>query len=312
MELQLILNDLSLTTPAHDRVHGRSCMTTLVSTMVRATSFGARRILRVPREFESLLICDGYPLAAWRNDPEVIREQKQFFNTITSKLSYLEGLPHIQDHLQSNEYRYEGQSAEGLGVASALDGLAISANFENRWEQPSIELQHNWIEVDGDGELCSEPETVHHASVIAHIETHREWIRRRAGTAHDGRDIWRRRDELLPGLILCARVEKELEALNRSSVMLRPVYDRIAELDNYARNWTVGPFNPALLRHVSPESQSTIEEHGDELTFTCPDGAARLFTWHSRVTPGEWRIHFHPDGTVRRIIIGRIGRKPFL
>ena len=42
--------------------------------------------------------------------------------------------------------------------------------------------------------------------------------------------------------------------------MMKPVYGRLRELDNYARNWEVGPFNPALLpSKVTPESESTID-----------------------------------------------------
>jgi hypothetical protein len=289
-------------------------MATIISVMVRATRYGARRILRLPRDFDSHLICDGYPLAAWRNDPEVVREQKQFFNAIASKVSYLEGLPDLEEQLTSNEYRYGGTPANGLGVASALEGLAVSARFEDRWNHPFLELERNWIELDGDGEVLSDSENVYHASATAHVETHRDWIRARAqSSASDGPEIWHRRNELLPGLVFCACVEKELRTLGPGHVMLKPVYGRLRELDNYARNWEAGPFNPALLpSKVTPESESTIDEHEDELTFACPDGEARLFTWHARMTPGEWRLHFYPDGTARRIIIGRIGRKPFV
>src|SRR5713226_73324 len=207
MELQLILNELSLATPAEDKLHARMCMATLVSVMVRATRLGARRILRVPRGFESQLICNEYPLAAWRNDPEVGLEQKQFFNTIASKVSYLEGLPHIEEQLQLNEYKYGGTAAEGLGVASALEGLAVSANFEDRWNHPILELERLWVELVGDGEVLATTESVYHASVTAHVETHRDWIRTRAQScASDGPEIWRRRSELLPGLAFCACV----------------------------------------------------------------------------------------------------------
>lgn len=314
MELQLILNDLSLTPPARDKLHGRACMATLVSVMVRAAECGARRILRVPRGFEAQLVCDGYPLAAWRNDPGVVLEQKQFFNVVASKVSYLEGLPLLEEQLISNEYKYGEAPAKGLGVASALDGLAVSANFDDRWNHPFLEVERIWIELDGDGELLSAPESVYHASFLAHVETHRNWIRARAqSSASDGPDIWRRRSELLPGLVFCACVEKELAALGPGHVMFKPVYGRLLELDNYARNWEEGPFNHELLpSRASPESQGTIEEHGNELTFLCPDAKARLFTWHARMTPGEWRLHFYPDGVTRRIIIGRIGRKPFI
>ena len=38
------------------------------------------------------------------------------------------------------------------------------------------------------------------------------------------------------------------------------------------------------------------------------DGEKRLFSWHIRMTPGAWRLHFHPLKPTK-IIIGYIGVK---
>jgi hypothetical protein len=313
MELQLVLNDLSVAQPARDRFHARSCMEALVTVIIRAVSRGAARILRVPNGFQAQVLCEGYLLVSWQNDPEVDRDQKRYFNTIVSKLSYLDGLPTIEDQLALIEYRHQGNSARGLGVASALDGLAVSVNFTERWNNPIVALDRTWIELDGDGEMHSSTETVRHASNVQHVETHSGWIRDRVQSGvRDGSEIWRRRHDLLPDLEFCSRVETEILQLGPTDVMLKPVYDRLRELDNYARNWIAGSFDPTLLpSRVTPESENTINEHENELTFLCPDGQYRLFTWHARLTPGAWRLHFYPNGTNRRIIIGRVGRKPF-
>jgi len=288
-------------------------MQNLVSVMVRSAQLGARRILRVPKDFESHFLCPGYPLAAWRNDPEVRLEERQFFNAVTSKVLYLDGLPHIEEQLTLNEYKHAGRSAVGLGVASALDSLAVSASSAAPWNAPSIGVERNWIEL-GDDKVLSTNEMVRHASIQAHVEIHSAWIGTRSQlAASDGADLWRRRAELLPGLAFCACVKEQLDSLGRHDVMLRPVVERLGELDAYARNWQAGPFDRTRLpSKVSPESQGTLEEHEHELTFLCPDGQTRLFSWHARMTPGEWRLHFYPDGETRRLIVGRIGRKPFI
>jgi hypothetical protein len=314
MELHLILNDLSVARPARDIFHARECMEALVAVIIRATTSGAARILRVPAGFQAQVLCEGYVLAAWQNDPGVGREQKQFFNTVVSKVSYLDGLPTIEDQLALVEYRHQGIPAKGLGVASAIDGLAVSVNFTDRWSDPLVALDRAWIELDGDGKMHASAETVCHASSIQHVATHTGWIRDRVQSgARDGAEIWRRRHELLPALEFCHRVETELSKLGPTDVMLKPVYDRLRELDNYARNWIGGSFDQTVLpSRVSPESESTIKEHGNEITFLCPDGENRLFTWHARLTPGAWRLHFYPNSINHRILIGRIGRKPFL
>jgi hypothetical protein len=314
MELQLILNDLSLNPSARDIAHARSCMTDFIFLTVRAVRRGARSVLRVPKGFEAGILSDGYPLARWRNDPEVDLEQRRYFNTVVSKVSYLDGLPVVEDQLALIEYEFDGLAAKGLGVASALDGLALSVKFTDRWNRPLVPLQRQWVETDGDGQILSSLEEVHHASEVDHIEIHSDWIRERLHSGvKDGADVWRRKHELLPGLVFCNRVEGELEVIRSTHVMLKPVYDRLRELDKYARFWEAGPFDPTQLpSNVTPESQGTIEEHETELTFRCPDGKSRLFTWHARMTPGGWRLHFFPDGVNRRIIIGRIGKKPFI
>jgi hypothetical protein len=314
MELQLILNDLSVVQPATDRYHARSCMGVLVAVIIRAVAQGAARILRVPSGFQAQVLCGGYPLVAWQNDPEVDRDQRRYFNTVVSKVSYLDGLPTIEDQLTLVEYRHKGALAKGLGVASALDGLSVSASFTNYWNNPNIVVDRTWIELDGNGQVLSGREIVRNASNVQHVGTHRDWIIDRIQSGvRDGSEIWQRKSELLPALDFCPRVETEVLQLGSTDVMLRPVYDRLRELDSYARNWIAGPFDPTLLpSRVTPESQSAIEEHEKELTFQCPDGQDRLFTWHARLTPGAWRLHFRPDGVTRRITIGRIGRKPFI
>lgn len=313
MELQLILNDLSVAQPAADQFRARASMATLLSVMVRASQLGARRILRVPRGFQAFTLSAGYPIAAWQNDPDVEREQKQFFNATVSKLTYLDGLPRIEQQLTLVEYIYKGVQAHGLGVASALDGMAVSLKISEDWNESRLEIERRWVELDGNGELLSARETVYHASSPAHVNVHADWIRERIQSGvSEGSEIWQQRGELLPGLDFCRRVQAELERLGPTDIMLNPVLGRLKELDNYARRWTDGPFDATQLRKVTPESEGTINQHRGDLTFLCPDGQDRLFSWHARITPGPWRLHFCPDGTTRRIIIGRIGRKPFI
>src|SRR6266404_4403570 len=228
MDLQLILNDLSLAEGAEDRFQACASMSQFVQTMVRAARLGVKSVLRVPMDFESKTLCPGYPLVAWRNDPQVEREQKQYFNSVVSKVSYLEGLPDIEQQLLSIEYEHQGVPAKGLGVASALGGLAVSIRFGDSWDVPNIGLTRNWIEIDGNGEILSSTESVYHASNIQHVETHRHWIRDRVQSgAKDGPDIWERRLELLGGLEFCPCVEPALRSLGATHVMLDPVYKRL-------------------------------------------------------------------------------------
>src|SRR5262249_22823689 len=142
-----------------------------------------------------------------------------------------------------------------------------------------------------------------------HVTTHQDWITRRLQTGvHDGVDLWNRRDLLFPALTFCESMATTIQEFSSGSATLRQVVKRLFELEIYCRNWREGGFEPDQLPcKVSPESQTTLEQYGQERTFTCPDGEKRVFSWHVRLTPSAWRIHFLPEPSRRRIIIGYVG-----
>lgn len=72
-------NELSLCTPAPDIITARQWMSQLILTLRQATTTGVRRILRTSNEINSLEIAPDYPIARWRNDPEVDREERRFY-----------------------------------------------------------------------------------------------------------------------------------------------------------------------------------------------------------------------------------------
>jgi hypothetical protein len=84
---------------------------------------------------------------------------------------------------------------------------------------------------------------------------------------------------------------------------------KLFELEEYSKRWTSGTFNKDdLASKATPESESRLQKFEKELTFECFDGEKRLFSWHIRMTPGAWRLHFHPLKPTK-IIIGYIGVK---
>jgi hypothetical protein len=140
------------------------------------------------------------------------------------------------------------------------------------------------------------------------VERHREWIagRLRIRPA-DGSEIWRRRREWFPNLDFCAAVEAQLE--NLPHIMLNPVIERLEALQRYSQSWESGPFEADQLGvKASLESQATLEQFGTLRSFVCPDGIARIFSWHIRLTPLEWRVHFLPLAAQQKLLVGYIGR----
>jgi desulfoferrodoxin (superoxide reductase-like protein) len=219
----------------------------------------------------------------------------------------------LADVLLSHEYLFEGTPASGLGVASIIEGLAVSIDLCGDWDRSFVPLVRRWIALDGDGELQTIDETVPHASHTGHVQHHIGWIEQRLKTnIVDGTDLWQRRTGLFPGLQFCDCVRAQILSLTGTHIMLQPTIKRLFELDRYCRDWTEGGFKWQLIpSKASPESESTLNEHQGELTFHCPDGVNRVCHWHVRMTPDAWRLHFFPDPETRTIIVGRIGRKPF-
>ncbi|MGL4376229.1 MAG: hypothetical protein ACRCT1_07320, partial [Microcoleaceae cyanobacterium] len=155
---------------------------------------------------------------------------------------------------------------------------------------------------------------IFHASRSSHVIHHSEWIANKIKqNIQDGVDLWERKSELFPHLEFCDRVEKQLEKLAvQKPIFQQKILTRLSELEKAAQNWTEGNFNiKNLPSKVTPESESRLKDFVSELTFICPDGVPRLFSWHSRITPEEWRLYFYFSRELGpgKIIIGYIGKK---
>jgi hypothetical protein len=119
-----------------------------------------------------------------------------------------------------------------------------------------------------------------------------------------------RREDLFPNLVFCDDVYKQVQSLSSGNPILRQVTRRLFELEEFCKSWTHGGFDmDSLPCKASPESDSRLKQLKKELTFKCPDGNERVFSWHVRMTPGAWRLHFSVELGLRKIIIGYIGPK---
>jgi len=150
---------------------------------------------------------------------------------------------------------------------------------------------------------------VKHASKTEHITQHNKWIvlRIRSGIIN-GEELWRKRNELFPSLEFCGNVENQLKEL--SGLYLNQAIKKLFELELYFQNSAINFFNADLIpSKATQESESRKTEFRRKLTFLCPDGINRLFSWHLRMTPGAERLHFFPKIKERKFIVGYIGPK---
>lgn len=311
MDLEMVLNELSLRIPAADISTAQRLMSELISTVRKATTSGVKRVLRTADEINSIEIAPGYPVARWRNDPTVDREEQRFFKTLISKAPFwTDAAEEIRNDFDLSEVVYQGEEARGLCFALISDSLPISLNSEVRWNCSRLNLLVTRLE---DEELIEEYLEIIHASCKSHIQEHAEWIKTRIREEImdvDGLVLWNRRNELFPNLEFCENVSQQIQSLSPSNPMRRQVVKRLFELEEYCKSWSSGHFNlDNLPSKATPESETRLQQFREQLTFKCPDGEKRIFSLHLRMTPGVWRLHFSVELGPGKIIIGYIGAK---
>ncbi len=307
MALDIVLNELSLETPAPDQLVARQWISNLIQT-VRAINAQTKNqsIFRSQYDFYSTLLASDYSLRQWLNDNQVDREERRFIKSLATKAPFSEDILEpvevlsIENNIASCEFRYKGKLAIGLGIAYLLDTISVSVNSSSCWDCSYLNLEV--ISIDEDDEKI----TIVHASRKEHLQDHIDWIKNRIHSNIDGEALWNQKGDLFPNLQFCSSVEKQLQNLLIGNSMLEHVKERLHKLQKYTENWTEKSFNSNLLNcSASPESEATLKKYSKERTFICPDGQKRIFSWHVRLPLG-WRIHFYPEKP-KKILIGYIG-----
>jgi hypothetical protein len=308
MSVDLVLNELSLATPAETDEHGIALMSGLAETMFEAGRWGANKVLRAPRNFHAMMLGPSYPVGRWPRDKRVSMDDRTRFLVWTTKSPYLNRLLEdaADDSFARSEFHYSGRRCEGLAIAKIVGGLGVSFQSADEWNVPVIALKAFELVEDGNESLEYDCE-VNHAATVAHVRRHAGWIgRRRMQAVADGKDCCARFSELFPRIYLCDHARKQLSALGKGEELFQTAYEGLEELSRYASDWRQGGFREDSLVPCSQESNSTLEQFGDERTFVCPDGQRRTFSWHLK--RGRWRTHFIPDEASRTILVGYLGK----
>jgi hypothetical protein len=305
--MELILNELSAI-QAPSLPEARAAMSSFVAVLVRGTAIGFERAIRASIDLGGHLLTAGYPVARWRNDPEVDQDERTFFRLITARFPVDHGLADLRNALLGREYRYQGRPCVGLGAADVVDTVCISFALAEEWNSDRITVHHGFLN-EATGEYEQDQVIVLHASAPTHMAAHEQWFVDRQRVIVSGTDLYERRDELLPELVFCEEAASQLATLTAGHAMLHPVAKKLFSFQDYASTWNDGPFDPKQLpMKATPESESTMNEFGRDRDFKMPTGALISLPWHVRLTGLPWRIHFGWDVNNRTIIVGYIGR----
>jgi hypothetical protein len=309
MQLEMILNGLSLKNPVNDEQIARELMSTLIKTISLAVNLGIRT-LRTENKIYDIIIAPDYPLSKWLNDNQVDIEQRDFLLTLETQTPLLKEITDtvIRDKVDLSDFKYQGEAARDLGISYLLDNLAISFNSDTKWNSSQLKLELTTIDENDD--LTESTIKVNHASFKIHIEEHKNWIEQRIRlTINDGKELWYRKEELFPDLEFCESVRKQLEDIRTGQLELQYVVKALFELQNCSKNWNNGTFSTqGYSIETSGESEPTLNQYSQQRTFRCLDGEDRLFEQHVKLRVCNWRIHFLPENPSKAIVVGYIGR----
>ena len=304
MELELVFNELSCEHPAPDRDTARMWAESVVLTMREVMQRGAKRVVRSTLDLQQVELGPDYRWWDWRKDPAVPRELQQYFRSIATKYPALLDEAVIEQDMYGCDYFLDGQRAAGLGIACRMDSLALSMPSSRIWQTSLLLLEVHELRED---EIERRAEDVRHASRPEHVrDAHSDWIKRRLESlVEDGDELWERSREFFPSLVFCSAVAEQMNGLPKAA--LPSVIRGLFRLDDYAREWMSGGFDPKEVRcSLSPESPSTMSQFAAERTFLCPDGRRLAFSWHAKV--GSWRVYFDSNVGPRRLLVGYVGR----
>jgi hypothetical protein len=322
MDVELVLNELSFKKsahepPANDGVGAKKLMFEFISTLsaVKNTLQVERNTRKInitlcsPHNLQDIYLAPEYRMARWMNDASVDKEHRLLFITLATKK------PHIDENERntSDEFLYQGEPTHALGYAFQYNHLAISLKSDACWDTPSLRLEHN--QLTNDGEVLSEQVDVTHASCQEHVLFHKNWLQEFVRenlqlAVFDGTELWKRKEELFPGLLFCESVKHQLQGVLHGQLLLDSIYNRLSELEQFCADWSQGSFDPQKLpSKTTPESTTTLKMFEAEHTFRCPDDQYHIFSWHVRLTPDAWRIYFYVEDDKKSLIIGHIGHK---
>ncbi|HEV3317243.1 MAG TPA: hypothetical protein VG488_09755 [Candidatus Angelobacter sp.] len=300
-----VLNELSFQASAINRVVAREWMASLIDSLREATSLGLKRTLRCSVEFYDHMLTRDYLVSSWRNDHEVDKDTQTFFRRLTTNYPAQAGL---EQFLLDTEYKCAGQNCLGFATATLLETIAFSIPSSSQWAVAFIEIER--VSLDENMEVSSHQIAVRHASSKTHVQSHSDWIEQcKEASIKNGADLYQRRAELLPSLLFSQEAARQLENLTDQHVMLRPTIARLLEFQRLASSWTAGAFNShSLSFKVTPESARTLQQYAGTRTFRFDHGPEEC-SWHARMTPGAWRLHFSWNNAHKTILIGYVGHK---
>lgn len=212
-------------------------------------------------------------------------------------------------------YKVYDMEGHGISYAYENDTLLISLNTHPQWQVNNLSILKEYMNEDT-AEIESETKDIYNCFENNCIHVHQRFIRscisdkktQQLREITSGEVLWRERKRFFPSLIFCDSVEAQIWNLSGSPIA--NLRRHLQEFENYFSNWTTGDFDiDSITGEPRLESETRINKFTDRLIITCPDGKNRLFNYHCNWREWGYRMHFYPDHSSRKCIIGYVGKK---
>lgn len=311
--MQAFFNELSIPS-LNAPVEVAKLFSDLAESYKKGRTYGIREI-KIKSTFLEHQFCPSYTFNSWMTSPDTDQDIRTLLVSVLTTSPFADDIfnDFERHHNGVVEFRYGNTPVSGLGLASnlAFDTVTFSFLSEN-WQATEYPLDLVSIEENEDGESVEIVTSGESKNIFSDksAEKHKEFIEAKIKTTvQSARFLWLNKATLFPNLDFCIHVEEQLVKFENGPEF-HHIINRLFELQDFLNSWDGTPIKPADFKtKVTPESDTRLAKFKSTLTYTCPDGQSRLFSWHSRFTPGAGRVHFFPLEQSRKFVIGNIANQ---
>lgn len=266
--MECIFNELSAQ-PVGTVPEAYDMMSHFIQAVSAARQMGIRQV-RIHEELGqnlfSLLLAPDCTIGTWLNDERVNGDLRNQFRLITANpplltVNEVDAMRLFERSLFCLTAPAGVPEAKGFGAAYLSSNLLLSLLSSTKWNTHQLTGWHWYLDINGQEQV--EEVTVFHLATTAHLELHKSAIQQRQSEQlKRSIDVWAKREDFFPHLILCGDVKRQLKTAGMSSY-LSQIIDRLRTLDSFVSKWQGSNFNTDQLNaqtnlRVSGESDSTL------------------------------------------------------
>lgn len=311
--MEIILNELSLTVSDVPLPARLNALRSVVDALGRCGVEG--KAIRCTRDALQRHVSPGQPLfeglkSSGRADRD--RELKQWLQSKLSRAPFVEDLYGPHEVEGAVVFRWRSEIALGAGLAILQRSTLVSLFGTVAFDADILMIEEERLTLAEAVDVRTHE--VENFAEVAHVEGRREALERRiAGAIRSGAQLVREAEQRFSRVILCEGARKQLEQLSGAEIYFSEVCRHLRVLHEAALNWCPGaPFDPRSVEAIDwarTESESTIDQFGEQRDFLCPDGIKRRFLPHTKIRRGNQRIHvlLETKKGEMRVLIGYVG-----